>query len=183
MADISDRSTDESTDAIEPEAEDAPEVPAEVVPQVPPWKHTRNLSLYERNTLFHELLQLRKDGDSPVLKHSAVKTVCEQLNVSRSTIDRFWKRAKETMADIGPAGVDVSSQMGNTGRKRKHLDLDDKIKEVPLNKRGTIRSLSREIGVSRGSVHRYFKEGKGKVHSSTVKPFLTEANMRSHLAF
>ena len=183
MASISDRSTDESTDAIEPEAEDAPEVPAEVVPQVPPWKRTRNLSLYERNTLFHELLQLRKDGDSPVLKRGAVKTVCEKLNVSRSTVDRFWKRAKETMADVGPAGVDVSSRMGNTGRKRKHLDLDDKIKEVPLNKRGTIRSLSREIGVSRGTVHRYFKEGKGKVHSSTVKPFLTEANMRSCLAF
>ena len=51
IADISDRSTDESTDAIEPEAEDAPEVPAEVVPQVPPWKRTRNLSTHERNAL------------------------------------------------------------------------------------------------------------------------------------
>ena len=61
MANISDRSTNESTDAIESEAEDDPEVPAEVVPQVPPWKRTRNLSIYERNTLFHELLQWRKD--------------------------------------------------------------------------------------------------------------------------
>ena len=51
MADISDRSTDESTDTIEPEAEDDPEVPAEVVPQVPPWKRTRNLSIHERNAL------------------------------------------------------------------------------------------------------------------------------------
>ena len=56
MADISDRSTNKSTDAIEPEAEDAPEVPAEVVPQVPPWKRTRHLSVCERNALYHELL-------------------------------------------------------------------------------------------------------------------------------
>ena len=34
MADISDSSTDESTDAIQPEPKDAPEVPAEVVPRV-----------------------------------------------------------------------------------------------------------------------------------------------------
>ena len=90
------------------------------------------------------------------------------------------------MVDVGPAGVDVSAWIvGNSGRKRKHLDidLDDKIKEVPLNKRGTIRSLSRQIGISRGTVHHYFKEGKGKVHLSTVKPFLTEANMQPRLNF
>ena len=162
MASISDRSTDESTNAIEPEAKDAPEVPAKVVPQVLPWKRTRNLSLYERNTLFHELLQLRKDGDSPVLKRGAIKTVYKKLNVSRSTVDRFWKRAKEAMADVGPAGVDVSSWMGNTGRKRKHLDLDNKIIEVLLNKRGTIRSLASQIGVSRDQFIVTSRKGREK---------------------
>ena len=43
MADISDRSTNESTDAIESEAKDDPEVPAEVVPQVPPWKKRESI--------------------------------------------------------------------------------------------------------------------------------------------
>ena len=44
--------------------------------------------------------------------------------------------------------------------------------DVPLNKRGTIRSLASQIGVPKTTVHRYFKKGKGKVHTSTVKPFL-----------
>ena len=101
MADISDRSTNKSTDAIEPGAEDAPEVPAEVVPQVPPWKRTRHLSVYERNALYHELLGWRKEGNSPVLKRSALLAAAKKFNLSRSTVDRFWKRAKEAMADVG----------------------------------------------------------------------------------
>ena len=82
MADISDCSTDESTYAIQPKPKDAPEVPAEVVPQVPPWKRTRNLSIYERNTLFHELLQWRKDGDVPILKRGALLAALKKFNIS-----------------------------------------------------------------------------------------------------
>ena len=114
MANISNHSTDESTDAIKPEAKDAPEVPAEVVPQVPPWKRTRNLSTHERNALYHELLGWRKEGNSPVLKRGALLAASKKFNLSRSTVDRFWKRAKEAMVDVGPAGVDVSAQIVNT---------------------------------------------------------------------
>ena len=89
MADISDRSTNESTDAIESEAEDDPEVPAEVVPQVPPWKRTRNLSTHERNALYHELLGWRKEGNSPVLKRGALLAAAKKFNLNRSTVDRF----------------------------------------------------------------------------------------------
>ena len=48
---------------------------------------------------------------------------------------------------------------------------------------GTIRSLASQIGVPKTSVHRYFKKGKGKIHTSTVKPFLTPANMASRIDF
>ena len=182
MADISDRSTNESTDAIESGAEDDPEVPAEVVPQVPqvpPWKRTSKLSVNEKNAIFHELLRWRKDGDSVALKRGALLAASKKFNVSRRTVDSLWKRVKELMDDTGPAGVDLSSRNGISGRKRKDHAFDEKIIEVPLNKRGTIRSLASQIGVPKTTVHRYFKKGKGKIHTSTVKPFLSPANMAS----
>ena len=73
MANNSNCSTDLSSDTILGEPEDAPEVTAQVVPQVRLWKRTCNLSIYERNALFYELVQWRKDGDSPVLKCGDIK--------------------------------------------------------------------------------------------------------------
>ena len=178
--------TDLSSDVPKSEPEDDPEVAVPQVPQVPPWKRTCKLSINERHAIFHELLRWRKDGDSIdliALKRGALLAPLKKFKVNRRTVDSLWKRVKESMDDARPAGIDLSCQNGISGRKRKHVGLDEKIMDVPLNKRGTIRSLASQIGVPKTTVHRYFKKGKGKVHTSTVKPFLTQANMTSCINF
>ena len=79
--------------------------------------------------------------------------------------------------------VDLSSGKKNSGRRRKVDTIDDMLADVPLNKRGTIRGVARQINVPKTSVHRYFKSGMGKVHTSSVKPLLTPVHMAPCLDF
>jgi primosomal protein N' len=47
---------------------------------------------------------------------------------------------------------------------------------VPLNERGTYRDLASQFDVSKDTVKNLVKEGVLQIHSSAVKPYLTNAN-------
>jgi AraC-like DNA-binding protein len=77
--------------------------------------------------------------------------------------------------------VDVSSKRPkNCGRKKVHIDLSI-IATIPLHKRSTIRKLANELGVSKTSLHRLFKQGVLRCHSNSLKHFLKEANKKERL--
>ena len=101
--------TDLSSDVPKSKPKDDPEDVVPQVPQVPPWQRTSKLSINERNAIFHELLQWRKDGDPVALKRGALLATLKKFNVSCRTVDSLWKRVKELMDDTGPARVDLSS--------------------------------------------------------------------------
>jgi hypothetical protein len=50
-----------------------------------------------------------------------------------------------------------------------------------LHKRRTIKKLAKALGVSKSSVHRWFKEGHLRRHSNSLKPFLKDANKKERL--
>jgi AraC-like DNA-binding protein len=55
--------------------------------------------------------------------------------------------------------VDVNSLIPkNCGRKKVQVDLT-RVVDIPLNRRGTIRTLANALGVSKSSLHRLFKQG------------------------
>lgn len=94
-------------------------------------------------------------------------------------MQRIWQRAKKCRAQGIP--VDVRSRKPKRcGRKKLQIDLS-KVLSVPLHKRSTIRSLAKEIGVRKSTLHNRFKEGLLRRHSSTLKPLLTEQNKRERL--
>jgi hypothetical protein len=64
------------------------------------------------------------------------------------------------------------------------VDVDmDSFKKIDKRKRKTIRSSAFAIGVSKSTLHRRILEGVIRLHSSALKPFLTEANKVARLSF
>ncbi|EMS52829.1 hypothetical protein TRIUR3_27067 [Triticum urartu] len=107
--------------------------------------------------------------------------IATMLNVHVRTITRIWNLANEQLA----AGqeVDVSSKKKkNSGRKRKELDRS-RTTTIPLNKRRTILSLARCLGVPRSTLHDKFQLQELKRITSTIKPTLNPQNKIARLKF
>jgi hypothetical protein len=103
------------------------------------------------------------------------------LKTTVRTIERLWKKAQNQIAK--GQRVDLSNKKkGRVGRKRIDLGLS-RVTTIPLNKRRTIRSLAKALGVNRSTLHRRFKWGGLIRHTNTVKPPLTEANKIERLKF
>jgi hypothetical protein len=62
------------------------------------------------------------------------------------------------------------------------MDLPvEAIRNVPLKKRRTVRSLAKQIGVSKSTVQNAIKSGDIKRHSNPIKPALTNENKLTRL--
>jgi hypothetical protein len=85
-------------------------------------------------------------------------------------------RAAGTVVDL------VSKKAKNCGRKRVDIDLLQ-VTNVSLNQRTTIRSLVGALNVSKTKMHKVFKEGQVRRHSSTLKTYLREQNKMEWLKF
>ena len=120
----------------------------------------------------------RRDGE---FNKGDKQLIADMLKTTVRTIERVWKLAQEQIAK--GERVDVSSKKkGHVGRKRKDLGLS-RVTKISLNKRRTIRSLAKALGVKRSTLHRKFKWGGLIRHTNTVKPSLTEANKILRLKF
>jgi len=77
--------------------------------------------------------------------------------------------------------VDVSSKRPkNCGRKKIQVELS-MVVDIPLNRRGTIRSLAHTLQINKTSLHRLFKEGLLRRHSNALRPYLKEENKQARL--
>lgn len=142
---------------------------------------SKQLTYEQRTGILQFLLQHKNDSK---LKRGIIGQAAMKFDVSRLTVTRIWNRAKEQYRE-GHISADVASRKRNCGRKRKnYLANLEKIKEIPLNRRGTIRSLSFAINIPKSTVFRIFKEGRHlRRISSIVRPLLTEGNKRTRLEF
>ena len=137
---------------------------------------SRNLTETERQQIYAALLERSDRGR---LKRKATTIVAQIFQVSRYKVPRIWQRAKHCRAQGIP--VDVRSRKPKrSGRKKLQIDLSE-VLSVPLHRRSTIRSLAEAIGVKKSTLHRWFKKGLLRRHSSTLKPLLTEQNKRDRL--
>ena len=101
------------------------------------------------------------------LKKNSTTVIAYRFNVSRRTIQRVWQRAMECRANGVP--VDVRSKKAkNSCRKRISVELSD-VARIPLHRRTTIRSLADALGINKSRLHRWFKEGELRRHSSSLK--------------
>ncbi|CAM0956016.1 unnamed protein product [Alopecurus aequalis] len=139
----------------------------------------RNLKDKEKHGIYFALYVI-KMRDGKVLPEDKQLVAC-LLNTSVRTVERIWEDANIQMQK--GEEVDVSSKMkGRVGRKRKDLDLP-RMTTIPLNKRRTIRSLAKHLGVDRSTLHRRFLLGEMTRHSSAVKPVMTPENKIKRVKF
>ena len=94
--------------------------------------------------------------------------MASSFSVSKRTIQRIWKRAKESETHV------VSHRKTkNCGHKRIEID-PNQIREVPLRKRRTIQSLAWVLNTNPTSVFRLLKKRIIRRHSNSIKPSLKE---------
>ena len=136
----------------------------------------RILTERERQDIYEDLLRLSNNGK---LKRDSTTLIAAKYNVHVRTIQRVWQRAKNCLAHGIP--VDVKSlRPKNCGRKKIQVDLT-RVADIPLNRRGTIRSLAYGLQSSKSTVHRLFKEGMLRRHSNALRPYLKEENKQARL--
>jgi transposase-like protein len=112
----------------------------------------RNMTDTERQQIYEALLERSNRGK---LKNNTTKIVADMFKVSRYQVRGVWRRVKQCRAQGRP--VDVRSRRKNCGHKRIQIDLSDVVR-VSLQRRWTIRSLAKAIGVNNSTPHRRFKE-------------------------
>ena len=136
----------------------------------------RILTERERQDIYEDLLRLSNNGK---LKRDITTLIAAKYNVHVRTIQRVWQRAKKCLEQGIP--VDVKSlRPKNCGRKKIQVDLT-RVVDIPLNRRGSIRSLATALNINKSSLHRLFKEGLLRRHSNSLKPYLKEENKQARL--
>ena len=123
-------------------------------------KGRRNLTNAERESVLQHLLIMRKpDGR---LERGATITVGAKFSVSARTVKRIWNRYLETVDGNG-VGSNVSSNTRNCGRKRKYENLEEMVKAVAPEERGSSqRDFSAKTGISQSTVCRHTQVGEMK---------------------
>ncbi|KAK1360341.1 hypothetical protein POM88_044815 [Heracleum sosnowskyi] len=131
----------------------------------------------QRQTIYMSLLEKSLNGK---LKKGTTKAVALLFSVSMTTVQRIWRRAKES-SNI--EGVDVSHRRTkNCGRKRVQFN-SEQFKNIPLSRRTSLRSIACAMNVSQTTLSRWKKRGDIKRHTNPLKPLLKDENKISRLKF
>jgi len=146
--------------------------------EVPVEVHHRRKDMTEEviRQVYQALLARSKNG---TLHKKDTRIVADQFGVHIRSVQRLWKRGKHQLAHNIPVVV-ASKKKGRCGCKAVPLDLEQ-LRNIPLKQRMTIEDVSNKLGMSKARIQRYLKKGLLRRHSSSIKPYLTDANKRSRL--
>ncbi|KAL2893707.1 Transposable element Tc3 transposase [Bienertia sinuspersici] len=100
-----------------------------------------------------------------------VNELAKQFGVSRHTIQRIWREAKRQYREGQQVNVQTK-KAGRVGRKRMSLPTE-RLTEVPLRKRTTLRSLAIALNMCKSTLHKMVKRGEIRTHTNPIKPELT----------
>ena len=129
-----------------------------------------------RKQVYQALLARSKNGK---LAKKDTRIVADQFGLHIRSVQRLWKRGIHQLAQNIPVVV-ASKKKGRCGRKVVPLDLK-LLRNIPLKQRMTIEDVSSKFGMSKARIQRYLKKGLLRRHSSTIKPYLTDANKKTRL--
>jgi hypothetical protein len=131
-----------------------------------------------RKQVYQTLLLRSKNGK---LGKSDTKVVAAQFGVHLRQVQRLWKQGKTALANNIP--VDVGSRKkGTVGRKPSMSTADlEVLRSIPYKERMTIEDVCAKLNMSKWAIQRYLKKGFLRRHSSSIKPYLTQANKKARL--
>ena len=101
--------------------------------------------------------------------------VSKEIKVKPRTCSRIWKRYVDTRSPTISAR-DIRNRRTNCGRKKKSLIELERIRAIPYEQRGDLRTVAELSNISLSTLWRRLKDGSLKKHNATVKPLLTDRN-------
>ena len=141
----------------------------------------KEMSLQLRKRALGLLLARLEDG---VLPWGLFTIVADQIGVAHSTISRLWRQvcgACERSLIITPEIALWNNSRANC-RKYSHAEFCQGLKEIPQHRRKTYRSTAKAMGVTLSTVQRMLlHRDVCRVHTSSLKPTLTEENKMSRM--
>jgi len=122
------------------------------------------------------------------LARGALSTVSKNFDVAKSTVHRLWKRAVKNRNNPQVHAYRATPQKkGRSGRKPLYdrEALAEEIAALPVRKRRTLRSMAAALGVPKSTLFD-IKDKEDDIinpHTNAIKPFLTEENKITRLAY
>ncbi|KAL6842938.1 hypothetical protein ACP4OV_027251 [Aristida adscensionis] len=129
-----------------------------------------------RKQVYQALLARSKNGK---LGKKDTRIVADHFRVHIQAVQRLWKRGKTQLANFIPVVVD-NRKKGRCGRKAIPVNLEV-LRSIPLKERMTIEDVCSKLNMSKWKVQRLLKKGFLRRHSSSIKPYLTDANKKTRL--
>ncbi|XP_042027182.1 uncharacterized protein LOC121774357 [Salvia splendens] len=134
-------------------------------------RQTLHLSSSMKNNAVQFLLKHNHDG---VLARGAVMETAETFSISRNTVYRLWKAAKEQMQRGEPA------MMEGKVRGYHHVDIleldQEKDRNLSTLERSSLRKMTVKLNVSKSTLGQWVKQGKLRPYTNAIKPALTNMN-------
>ncbi|KAG6614010.1 Small conductance calcium-activated potassium channel protein [Phytophthora cinnamomi] len=148
------------------------------------WKErgSRNLTYEERRSMLDFLMKRRVEGTTKLMRH-AVTDAANEFGVDRRTVSRLWKRAVQSLEN-GDEVCDIASRkVGRRGRRKRDWSAElERVKEIPLAQRGSIRALATAVGIPKTTLYELLKED-GNPTINSIKPSLTDKNKLDRLRY
>ena len=141
----------------------------------------KEMSLQERKRALGLLLSRLEDG---VLPWSSFTIIADQIGVARSTISRLWRQACRACEQSLIITLEIASRNNSRANvlKYSHAEFRQGLKEISRHHRKTYRSTAKAMGVSLNTVQRMLlQKDVCRVHTSSLKPTLTEENEMSRM--
>ena len=141
----------------------------------------KEMSLQLRKRALGLLLAWLEDG---VLPWGSFTIVTDQIGVVRSTISRLWWQACgacEQSLIITPEIASRNNSHANC-HKYSHAEFRQGLKEIPRRRRKIYHSTAKAMGVALSTVQQMLlHRDVCRVHTSSLKPTLTEENKMSRM--
>ena len=119
-----------------------------------------------------------------MLPWGSLTIVADQIGVSRSTISRLWRQTHGACEQSLTITPEIASQNNSRANFLKYSlgEFRQGMKEIPWRRRKTYHSTAIAMGVALSTVQRkLLHRDVCHVHTSTLKPTLTEENKMSRM--
>ncbi|KAK1605607.1 hypothetical protein QYE76_029280 [Lolium multiflorum] len=131
---------------------------------------------------FAAYIALKALGKYKPIEKVDKELVAQLLKTSLRTVEKAWKKALDQEAKNEEPDFS-NKRKGRCGRKRKALNLSERVPQVALNKRGTLRALARSLDIPYSTLQRRLTWGELRRHTSSLKPFQSVENKIKRLKF
>jgi DNA-binding Lrp family transcriptional regulator len=111
-----------------------------------------------------------------VLSNGVTKEVAAQFMVPLRVVQRVWFDHLQGIENV------CNKKPLNCWCKRVEVD-PQAIMQIPPSKRTTLKDLANELGISKSTLHRRFKEKEFRRHSNAIKPRITDDNKKARVRY